>query len=789
MRSGPARRAWASGASLGRFLLGGCPGEDQSVGRIEGRARPARVTEGRERAQREATLALVLEGEPLPTSQILFGDLHVHTTYSIDAFLYALPIFSGEGVHPPADACDFARYCSALDFFSINDHAEGLTPERWEATQRSLRACDARGGDEGNPDLVPFLGWEWTQVGRTPETHYGHKNVVLRGLDGDQVPTRPITSLSDADLARAPPAFMLEAAQRVLPDPYDDFVWWVARLAELPNCPTGVAAPELPGGCRENAPTPAELFAKLDQWGLDALVIPHGLVWGIHAPPGSRLDNQLAPGQHDPARQRLLEVYSGHGGGEEYRSWLDRPAEEDSCPAPSADFLPCCWQAGEIMRSRCGDLPAAECQTRVEQARRLAWEGGVAPEQVFPEAPPEAWLDCDQCRDCFKPALSPRAGESAQYGLALSRGETGEEPRRFRFGFLASSDDHHARAGASYKQIRRRGFTDVRGLEPGPTGSLLRRFSRGSGEPDEPQPVVHEPRTFSALLDTERTASFLYPAGLVAVHAESRDRAAIWDALARRRVDGTSGPRILLWFELTNGPAGREPMGAELELGASPSFEVRALGSFLQQPGCPPESLAGLSPERLERLCFGECYHPADQRHPITAIEVVRVRPQIRDDEPIAPLIEDPWLRFECPPSPEGCVVRFEDPEFVASGRDAAYYVRALQAPTQAINAANLRTEFDAEGNATRVSPCYGDDRTPRDDDCLGPVQERAWSSPIYVDQRNQPASWLPCCSIQPSTVLAASGAKRSSRRSMRSPRKTAVSSPSITIGGASATR
>ena len=60
--------------------------------------------------------------------------------------------------------------------------------------------------------------------------------------------------------------------------------------------------------------------------------------------------------------------------------------------------------------------------------------------------------------------------------------------------------------------------------------------------------------------------------------------------------------------------------------------------------------------------------------------------------------------------------------------------MRALEEPSRAVNGANLRTQFDADGNPLWTHPCFGNSRTSRDDDCLAPVQERAWSSPIFVD-------------------------------------------------------
>jgi hypothetical protein len=725
-------------AALALLAGAGCPGGDRPAGTPAGRRLAAEELAHRDLAQRLAVAALARVARAArerPHRQVLFGDLHVHTTYSLDAFTMELPIMGLQGIHTPADACDFARRCAALDFFALTDHAESLIAEHWAATKQSVRDCNALAGDAGDPDLIAFTGFEWTQVDTAPNRHWGHKNVIFPGTSEAELPARPIGSRTDEGLGLFTNVIQATKARWIDPlhwQDYADLAWLVERVRGQPLCPKQVPSRELPPGCSENATTPAELYRKLDEWGLPALVIPHGNAWGAYTPTTASWEKALAPEQHDAERQRLLEVMSGHGSSEEYRAW--RPALEGAsgalaCPEPTREFLPCCWQAGELMRRRCGGLPDAECEALVLQARRLALEAGPQYRMVFPEAATEEWLDCDQCRDCFKPAFALRPTESAQYALALSNfdaaGADGR-PLRFRFGLLASTDDHTARPGTGYKQYERRKMTMATGPARGPLG---RPFGEAR-DPDRPQRAEFA----YPVPDGERLASFTYPGGIVAVHAEARSRDAVWQALRRREVYGTSGPRMLLWFDLENAPGGPLPMGSEVALASAPRFEVRAAGAFRQRPGCPASSEAALPAERLAYLCAGECENPGDERVPIAAIEVVRIRPQRTPGEPVGELIEDPWRSFACKPSAAGCTVRFDDPEFATAGRDAVYYVRALQQATPAINGAGLRTRFDAEGRAVAVEPCHGDGRTPLDDDCLSPVQERAWSSPIFVN-------------------------------------------------------
>ena len=121
----------------------------------------------------------------------------------------------------------------------------------------------------------------------------------------------------------------------------------------------------------------------------------------------------------------------------------------------------------------------------------------------------------------------------------------------------------------------------------------------------------------------------------------------------------------------------------------------------------------------------------------ISRIEIVRIRPQIAPDENVNGLIEDPWMVHECEGAGEGCAFTFSDLAFAQGERMATYYARAIQEPTERINADNLRCTYDEEGNCLKVNMCYGDDRVAADDGCTRPVEERAWSSPIFVEYQD----------------------------------------------------
>ena len=678
---------------------------------------------------------------PNESNRILFGDLHVHTTLSVDAFMWGLPLMGGEGVHPPADACDFARFCSQLDFYALTDHAEALNPRTWKMTRDSVRQCNSVVAGSEQPDTIAFTGYEWTQVALTPEEHYGHKNVVFKYDSDDELPARPIsapglTTRAFSKLSALWPLLAIPARSFPNQRGYLDFARHIRENAQYPFCPDGVNSKELPATCRERAANPTVLFQKLNEWGLDTLVIPHGTTWGFYTPLGYTWDKQLRADLDDRQLQRLVEVFSGHGNSEEYRDFRSAIVTEDglACPEPTEGYEPCCWRAGEIIRERCEDPSSDVCQQRVEKARADFLRVSLAGHVTLPGEDVPDWKNCGQCADCYLPAYQYRPGGSVQYMLAKGDFEDPEGPRHATMGFIASSDNHTARPGTGYKEFARRQMTEARGA-PSESWRAQMFGSRGLPERESVSYTLDGlmERPPFELMWMERQASFFITGGLVAVHATERTREAIWDAMQTRNVYGTSGDRILLWFDLKNGPSGVLPMGSEVPFTGVPKFQVRAAGSFEQKPGCAPDVIEALGETRIERICAGECYNPGDRRRRIGRIEVIRIQRQQSEDEPVSTLIEDPWKTIPCPEGPELCVAEFEDPSYSELGRDVLYYVRALQEPTPTVNGGGLRC------TGGQCEPCYGNFRTPAGDDCLVDSEERAWSSPIFLQTGSEP--------------------------------------------------
>ena len=702
------------------FLIG-C-GSDVSPGKIEATPRTSESIYQQD-LKFLATKNNLFE-EMSDTSQILFGDLHVHTTYSIDAFTLELPMMGLQGIHDSAMACDFARYCANLDFFSFNDHAESLTPDHWREQKDVVMQCNVSNGDPVTNDLVVFPGWEWTQIGTTPENHWGHRNVIFKDIQ--DLPARPIGSRTPETGLGIFDTTQQAVAARWL-DPlnfkrYSDLGWLLNTVRNIPFCDEGISSLDLPLDCYEYARTPRELFSKLDEWQTDSIVIPHGQTWGFHVPIGTSWNNRLNNQGHDSDKQILLEVMSGHGNSEEFRNITSANFLLDgtmSCPEPTDNFLPCCWQAGEIQKKRCDGLSDSECTARVELAKKYALAGGPYTNMVFPEADPEEWLNCDQCTDCFKPAFNYRPNQSAQYALAISNFDTeGSNPQRYNFGFIASTDDHTARPGTGYKQYDRRKMTFAMGPK-----SKMWEYKYKAEDPNFPELPRIEPGESQP--DSERVSSFVYPGGILAVHSQGRGKDQIWSALKNKNVYGTSGPKILLWFDLLNSPLGIVPMGSDITMSQNPKFIVRAAGSFKQKEGCPIESIDSLSAQRLEYLCAGECYNPSNERHIIEQIEIIKITPQSYPGEAVSPLIQDAWKTISCSGQSE-CVVEFEDENY---SRDSVHYVRAIQEETPAINGA----KFSAGSEDFEL--CKGSFRTDLEDDCLSNINERAWSSPIYLNK------------------------------------------------------
>ncbi len=605
-----------------------------------------------------------------------FGDLHVHTAFSMDAVTRgaiatpddAYRFARGETIGlPPLDAngepLRHLRLGRPLDFAAVTEHAEWLSE-----TSLCMRV--------GSPayDSAPcriFRGEEASWMGRGLFARIG---AVVGFFGRSRKLCGPEAALCREELARVWKEIQAAAERwydRSSACSFTTFHAWeysaspgrskVHRNVILRN----EIVPELPISWIDE-PEASGLWRKLDRRcnatgsGCEALAIPHNpnlsngqiFVWDGAAPldrqrERARLRARLEPLVEMVQTKGESECRSGFAGviGEDELCGLDKIRFIDGAPPPDCGE----GKGSGAMRSR-------GCQSRLDFARYVLIEG-----------------------------------------LALER-KLGVNP--YRLGWIGSTDTHNGTPGATEEAT-------FAGHNSGQDAGLEQRLDLEAGGEGS-----YAPRPL-------RT-----PGGLVGIWAEENSRDALFDAMKRREVFATSGtrivPRFFGGFDLPEDFCERDdgveeadrrgvPMGGVLPAptGASERGPVFAV-SALRDPGS-RERPGG----RLQRIQIVKGWVGDDGGFHQQVVDVAGHAPdQARVD------------RETCEPEGPGadllCAV-WRDPDF-DSTRSAIYYARILENPS-------------CRWNGLQCNALAPDERPAGCSDPAIPwqTQERAWTSAIWV--------------------------------------------------------
>ncbi|MCB1646258.1 MAG: DUF3604 domain-containing protein [Pseudomonadales bacterium] len=576
-----------------------------------------------------------------PERQAYFGDLHVHTMYSFDAFIFGTTA-------SPDDAYTFAKggtlrhpggfdmtLPQPLDFYAVTDHAFYMGALR--AMADPAQALSKHELSQGMDDLD-----------NVPEGRRGRFNKIIQLIRSD----RKDELLDPAVFKSAWDDTIAAANRHYDPGTFTTFIGYefTASGDAFENLHRNVIfrgekGPDLPYS-RLASNDPETLWNWMDELraqGIESLAIPHnsngsdGMMFSLQDFTGKPLDASYADLRM--RNEPLVEITQIKG-------------TSDTHPALSPNDE---WANFEIMPYKIATMQASR-------------------------------------------------PDGSYVRQALLRGMELEEKQGFnpfKFGFIGSSDTHNASSdGPEDDHWGKTGKID---------DSPAERASIPMKEPGE------DGSRYRTIANTTWSA-----AGFAGVWAESNTREDIYDAFRRRETFATTGPRIKVRFFagadmpepndprlISRAYAAGVPMGGELstEGKTSPEFLVWAAqdasSAGLQRLQIVKGVIRNGKPEEkvFDIACSdGGVVDPATHRCPDNGASVDLTTCRISADKGAADL-RTVW----------------RDPEFNSS-ENAFYYVRVLENPTC------RWSTWDAIRSGYEPRPDYP-----------ATIQERAWSSPIWV--------------------------------------------------------
>ena len=617
-----------------------------------------------------------------PGRRAFFGDLHVHTSLSLDAFMFDVRVMPedayryafGDAIRlPPNDDAGqgtrVVRIDRPLDFAAVTDHAEFLGERILcvdpESAGYDSALCESiREGEGRNPRLVMRImspiPWRDGEV-------CGRDDALCRDAAAGawRQTQRAAAEWNDESPRCERTTFIAYeySSHRLGSHLHRNVIF---RNDIVPASPVSYI----------EASREWELWDSLELdcldagTGCDAIAIPHnsnisnGRMFAVDYPGAWSIESQRARAAQRARLERVVEIMQ-HKGDSECRNGLEGVlgGEDELCNFEKFENL--------AFETTTGDNDVGTC-----------YRG------PFADFLPHLGPDCLSPLSYVRYALVEGLKEEARLGV-----------NPFKLGLSASTDTHNGMAGG----VAERSYA----------GHL------GIGD-DTPLDRVSWSREIAGNTSNN-------PGGLIAVWAEENSRESIFAALHRREVFGTSGPRMRVRFfggwdfapELCDDP----------EMVRRAYDEGVPMGSDLPEPG------SATSPSFLSVALRDAGTRDA----PGTALQRIQIVKGWADDDGEihqrvydvagsdgggAGVAVDPAT---CTPSGPGhaalCSV-WRDPDFDPATR-AVYYARAVENPSCRYSAWQCLEIPEAE----------------RPDDCDGGhvpklIQERAWTSPIWYAPR-----------------------------------------------------